>query len=62
MNGMSPSKASPFAVKNINNNKHIKRLEKIELTEPQALALMQFRYAGPCQGGYPGNRRSDRFF
>ena len=49
MNGMSPSKASPFAVKNI-NNKHIKRLEKIELTEPQALALMQFRYADHVKG------------
>ena len=49
MNGMSPSKATPFAVKNI-NNKHIKRLEKIELTEPQALALMQFRYADHVKG------------
>ena len=44
MNGLSPSQANPFSVKNI-NNKHIKRLEKIEITEPQALALMQHRYA-----------------
>ena len=49
MNGLSPSKAEPFSVKNI-NNKHIKRLEKIEITERQALALMQHRYANHIKG------------